>query len=73
MVPPSLAKKMSVTATLLGAMIMAPVQSMFTQMSGQGDFMEVACSATSSLSAETEAHGYSIQRINYLEGQQVRR
>ena len=67
-VPPSLAKKMSMKAAILGAMIMAPMQSLLTQMAGTVDFMEVACSATSALSTEMEANGYSIQRVNYLEG-----
>ncbi|CAK9033189.1 unnamed protein product [Durusdinium trenchii] len=59
---------MSIKAAILGAMIMAPMQSLFTQMAGTVDFMEVACSATSALSTEMEANGYSIQRVNYLEG-----
>ena len=65
---PSLAKKLSVQAAVLGAMVLAPVHTLMSQMSGQVDFMEVACAANSSLSAEMEEKGFSIKRINFLEG-----
>ena len=68
MVTPSLAKKLSLKAAMLGALVMQPMQCLMSQMSGTVDLMEIACSPCSSLSSEMEAHGFSIHRVNYKSG-----
>ena len=67
-VPPVTAKKLAANVAVLGAMMMTPLRDVLQQTSGTLDFLEVACSSTSSLSTEMEAMGYTIQRINMLEG-----
>ena len=67
-VPPVTAKKRAANVANLGAMMMTQLRDVLQQTSGTLDFLEVACSSTSSLSAEMEAMGYTIQRINVLEG-----
>ena len=64
----SIAKKLSVQAAMMGAMVMAPVQSLMSQMSGVPDFMEIACAPYSALSQEVIDCGYTAKRINYSEG-----
>ena len=59
---------MALGAALVGTMVLAPVQSLMTQMQLGVDFMEVACAPNSSLSTLMEHKGYSIKRINYREG-----
>lgn len=53
---------------MMGAMVMAPVQSLMSQMSGVPDFMEIACAPYSALSQEVIDCGYTAKRINYSEG-----
>eukprot|EP00435_Cladocopium_sp_Y103_P069725 s59_g33.t2 len=67
-VPPVTAKKLATNVAVLGAMMMTPLHDVLQQTSGTLDFLEVACSSTSSLSTEMETMGYTIQRINMLEG-----
>ena len=67
-VPAGTLKKMALGAALVGTMVLAPVQSLMTQMQLGVDFMEVACAPNSSLSSMMEHKGYSIKRINYREG-----
>ena len=62
------AMKLSKNAAFLGAMMMAPLTGLFSQMQNSPDFVEVACSPTSSLSAAFEKLGYTTKRINYREG-----
>ena len=62
------AMKLSKNAALLGAMMMAPLTGLFSQMQNSPDFVEVACSPTSSLSMAFERLGYTAKRINYREG-----
>ena len=66
--PLNTVKKLATTAATLGAMIMAPVQGLFSQMSMGVDFQEIACAPNSSLSAFMEDKGYTIRRINYKNG-----
>ena len=60
--------KISSKAAVVGAMLLMPLQGMFSQMSGAADFCEIACAPTSRLSAEMESMGYEIKRINFKEG-----
>ena len=62
------AMKLSKNAAFLGAMMMAPLTGLFSQMQNSPDFVEVACSPTSSLSTAFEKMGYTTKRINYREG-----
>ena len=64
----NVAMKLSKNAALLGAMMMAPLTGLFSQIRNAPDFVEVACSPTSSLSSAFERLGYSAKRINYREG-----
>ena len=64
----SVARRVSVKAALLGALVMAPIRALLSQMAGSVDFMEVACSPVSFLSAAFENQGFTIQRVNYREG-----
>ena len=52
----------------VGVMLMAPLAGLFSQMSGQPDFCEVACSPTSALCSEMERRGYTTKRYNYKNG-----
>ena len=67
-VPPITAKKLATNVAILGAMMMTPMRSVLHQLHGSLDFLEVACSQTSSLSTLMMEHGYNIQRINVKEG-----
>ena len=60
--------KISSKAAAIGAMLLMPLQGMFSQMSGSTDFCEVACAPTSKLAAEFESMGFEIKRINFKEG-----
>ena len=65
---PSVAKKMARNAAVLGVMLVAPLFGLFGQMQDRPDFLEVACSANSSLSEEMSQAGFHAKRINFLEG-----
>ena len=65
---PGYQKKLSANVAVLGAMMMTPLRDVLQQASGILDFLEVACSSTCLLPTEMEAMGYTIQRINVLEG-----
>ena len=45
-----------------------PLQGLMSSMTNSIDFMEVACSPFSALSAEMESLGYTIKRVNYKAG-----
>ncbi len=67
-VTPNLAKRLATRAAVIRAMMLAPTRGLLGQVSGNPDFMEVACAPESSLSSEMMKQGYSIKRINYKEG-----
>ncbi|CAL1158766.1 unnamed protein product, partial [Cladocopium goreaui] len=68
LVAPNLAKKLAKNAAMLGLMLLGPVLGLFGQIQDRPDFLEIACSANSSLSHEMASMGYNIKRANYLEG-----
>ena len=63
-----LAYRLAKSAAVLGAMVLAPVSGLLGGIQGSADFVEVACSPTSSLSTAIESMGHSIKRVNYREG-----
>ena len=67
-VPPFTARKLATNVAVLGAMMLTPLREVLHQMDGSLDFLEVACSPTSSLSTQMQEYGYTIQRINVKEG-----
>ena len=67
-VTPTTAKRISTGMAALGAMLVMPVQGLMAQMAGCPDFVEVACSPTSSLSEEMTRLGFVSKRVNYKEG-----
>ena len=65
---PSLAKKLATSVAVLGASVALPVQGLLSQIRDSPDFVEVACSQDSSLTASMEYHGYTCKRVNYKTG-----
>lgn len=63
-----LAFRLAKSAAVLGAMVLAPVSGLLGSIQGSADFVEVACSPTSSLSTAIESMGHTIKRVNYREG-----
>ena len=67
-ISPFVARKLASNAAMIGALTLISFRSLMSQLSHTLDFVEVACAPTSSLSASMEEMGFSIQRVNYLEG-----
>ena len=66
--PQSTSRRIASGMAAIGAMVMFPVQGLMAQMSMNPDFVEVACSPTSSLSEEMMRLGFMAKRVNYKEG-----
>lgn len=66
-------RKISMAMAAVGMMVIGPISGLLGQLEGVPDFVEVACSPTSSLSTEMERLGYSIKRYNYLSGYDLER
>ena len=61
-------RKISMAMAAVGMMVIGPISGLMGQLAGVPDFVEVACSQTSSLSTEMERLGYNIKRYNYISG-----
>ena len=66
--PQSTSRRIASGMAAIGAMVMFPVQGLMAQMSMNPDFVEVACSPTSSLCEEMMRLGFMAKRVNYKEG-----
>lgn len=66
--PQSSSRRIACGMAALGAMVMLPIQGLMAQISMVPDFVEVACSPTSSLSEEMTKLGFMSKRVNYREG-----
>ena len=57
-VPPSTARKLAANSAMLSAMMVMSVRGLFGQLSSGTDFVEIACSPTSSMTTAMEELGH---------------
>ena len=67
-VPPSTARKLAANSAMLSAMMVMSVRGLFGQLSSGTDFVEIACSPTSSMTTAMEELGHHCTRVNFKSG-----